>query len=116
MAQFVGVTDVSTPDSFGFVFHCERCGAGIASEIYAFNTEGIDTTKDGNVRALLWARQHKSAYARALDDAKYEFSACPVCGRRVCCNCFHAGAEAGESHCADCEPGEGTKGEERDER
>ena len=102
-----GYTDVSTPDSFRFVFHCERCGAGIASEVYALNGDGVDVTADERVRRLLWTRQHQSAYARALDDAKYEFNACPICGRRVCSKCFLAGADAGDCHCVDCDRCEG---------
>ena len=98
-----GHTDVSTPNSFGFLFHCERCGASVASETYALETGGLDITADESVRTLLWTRQHKSAYARARADVEYEFNVCPRCGRRVCSKCFCAGSGKDDCHCIDCD-------------
>lgn len=94
-------TDLSALDSFRFVFHCERCGAGVSSEKYGFNTEGFDQPLDESARALLWTEQHDNAYRRASGEAKFEFNLCPVCGRRVCGACFFLMDEAA-GICTDC--------------
>ena len=98
-------TDISKVDNFRFIFHCQHCGAGSMSENYAFNIEGIKQPMDENTRALLWIRQHRNALERARGEAKYEFSACPSCGRLVCGKCFHMDAESGIGSCIDCSQG-----------
>jgi hypothetical protein len=84
------------------VFRCERCGDGAHSEQYAFNTECYSPPPSGNARELLWLRQHREAYARAESEAQYEFNVCPVCGRRVCSECFRVTDDGHGDMCLDC--------------
>ena len=93
-------TNLSTPDSYLFAFHCDRCNAEARSEQYIFNTEGFGQLNEP-IRTLLWNRQHDEAYERANSEAKFEFNICPVCGRRVCCQCFQDNPETG-GLCLDC--------------
>jgi len=95
-------TNLSTRDSFGFVFHCERCGAGVHSERYRFNTRNINHSLDERSSALLWTRQHLYAYERAVNEARFEFNLCPVCKRRVCVGCFLECEETAAGMCVDC--------------
>jgi len=98
-------TDLSTPDSFRFVFRCDRCGAGVPSERYLFSTKEFLESLHEDVRALLWTRQHDEAYERASGEAPTDFNRCPVCGRRVCDECFALSpevAEVGTDMCVDC--------------
>ena len=95
-------TDISTPESFQFIFLCDRCGAGVWSEKYQLSTERFSPPPRGRTRALLWTRQHDEAYERANAEARFNFNFCPVCGRRVCDNCFHVSPEAVTDICLDC--------------
>jgi hypothetical protein len=95
-------TDLSATNGFRFVFRCDRCGDGVQSELYAFNTEGYSPPPSGKARELLWLRQHKEAYARAESEAWYEFNVCPVCGRHVCGECFRIADDGHGDMCHDC--------------
>ena len=95
-------TDLSTPDYFQFVFHCEQCGAGVKSEKYRFNTEGLTHPFAENVRTLLWTRQHEAAKARARSEAKFEFNICRICGHKTCNECFYLFAETTAGICTCC--------------
>ena len=95
-------TDLSTRDSFRFAFYCDHCGAGLLSELYQFNTEGLRLPPAGNARMLLWTRQHDAAYARAASEAQLYFNLCPVCGRWVCASCFYVSSGAVTDICLDC--------------
>ena len=94
--------DLSTTDSFRFIFRCERCGAGTESERYVFNTGGFTRPLDERSRSLLWLRQHAAAYERARDDAMYDLNLCPVCGQRVCVDCFRLIEKSASGICSDC--------------
>ena len=96
------ITNNSTEDDFQFFFHCDRCGAGVPSEKYIFSAEHFDPPLRGLARTLLWTRRHDEAYERANDEARFEFNLCPICGRRVCDNCFHVSSEAVTDICLDC--------------
>ena len=95
-------SDRSTLDSFQFVFFCDRCGVGVKSERYAFETQEFHRPLNEKAGALLWTRQHDAAYARANDEALTDFNLCPVCGRRVCCDCFYVSSEEVTDLCLDC--------------
>ena len=107
-SSFEKYTDLSTPDYFRFIFHCERCGAGVISDKYIFNTGDLTLPLAENVRALLWARQHAAAKERAQNDAKFEFNVCRVCGRKICDRCFSLFAESLAGVCTYCK-GAGSK-------
>jgi hypothetical protein len=78
---------------------------------YEFNPGNIAMPLESKVFQLLWNEQHKTAYERANRDASFLFNHCPVCGRRVCDECFFL-AETGVSDiCKDCA---GDAGERRD--
>ena len=82
-------TNISTEDSFQFVFKCDRCGAGTRSEKYRFSIERYDAPLRDRARSLLWTKQHDEAYERANIEARSDFNLCPICGRRVCDKCFY---------------------------
>ena len=95
-------TNVSTEYEFQFVFHCDRCGARAMSEKLKFRTERYAPPPLGRTRAFLWTRQHDAAYERANNEAKFEFNVCPVCGRRVCSDCFYVSPGTDTDVCLDC--------------
>jgi len=101
-----GFTNLSTQNSFRFVFHCELCGAGVKSEKYSFNTSGYDPPPDKSSRALLWTRQHSNAFDRAYEEAQFDFNTCPVCGRSVCVECFAENNDDSAGICEDCRTAE----------
>lgn len=82
--------DLSTDQWFRFVFHCDECGAEWEHEQYSFSMR--DTPQCDEVykdaRAHLWKAEHDAAYERANTEALFHFNQCPVCGRRVCDDCF----------------------------
>ena len=96
------ITNISTNSTFRFIFYCDRCGAGVHSACYIFNTKCFDPPPRGRARALLWTRQHDEAYERANSEARIAFNRCPVCGRRVCGDCFHVSSDAHTDICIDC--------------
>jgi len=51
---------------------------------------------------LLWAHEHRLAYEAANYEARGYFSHCPVCGKRVCDDCFDISEEAHGGVCKDC--------------
>ncbi len=91
--------DLSTPDSFAFLFHCDRCGKEWRSDTYKFNTRNFESPLDETVRGMLWNQQHEEAYERANREAGIRFNRCPCCGCRICDDCLYL-ASSGE--CKDC--------------
>ena len=50
---------------------------------------------------LLWGNEHRAAFDEANLEAHIHFNRCPVCGKRVCDDCFCA--EAGkDGACKNC--------------
>ena len=82
--------DLSTPDSFAFLFYCDRCGKEWQSDAYTFDTRGFEPPMDGMIRCMLWNQQHEEAYERANREAGIRFNHCQRCGCRVCDDCFDA--------------------------
>ena len=95
-------TNISTEDGFQFVFQCDRCGAGAPSEKYKFSTDHFKPQLRDRARALVWTRQHDEAFERANNEARSDFNICPVCGRRVCDNCFYVSPGLVTDVCLDC--------------
>ncbi len=97
-------TDLSTEDHFRFAFYCERCGAPTNSEVYNFPTNTYAYPPRGRALSMLWNRFHKAAFERAVIEARGEFNICPICGRRVCEQCFFVNAGEITDVCYDCLP------------
>jgi len=85
--------DLSTPDSFSFLFYCDRCGKEWQSDIHAFDMKGFEPPMDDNIRSMLWGKQQEDAYEHANREAGERFIRCPVCGCRVCDDCFYNGPQ-----------------------
>ena len=83
-------TNVSTEEAFQFVFYCDRCGKEWQSAPCAFDMKGFE---HDNIRAMLWDKQHEDAYEHANREAGERFIRCPVCGCRVCDDCFYNGPQ-----------------------
>jgi len=95
-------TDLSAENGFLFEFHCDRCGRGERSERYEFSPGDLSSPPSGEVREMIWLHQHRFAFLRAEQDARYLFNTCPVCGRRVCCDCFRVTDDGCGDMCLDC--------------
>ena len=78
--------DLSTPESFVFLFYCDRCGKEWHSDTYAFNPRGFEPPVDEKIHWMLWNQQHEEAYERANREAVVRFNRCP-CGCRICDDC-----------------------------
>ena len=81
--------DLSTLDSFAFVFYCDSCGKEWRSEFYAFDPKGFEPPIDEKILSMLWNQQHEEAYERANREAGARLFRCPACGRRVCDDCYN---------------------------
>jgi hypothetical protein len=57
---------------------------------------------DPAVYQMLWSDQHKAAYERMKLDASFEFNRCPLCGRKVCRDCFYLSGSGISDICKDC--------------
>lgn len=94
--------DHSTPEGFSFSFFCDRCGSEWQSARYDFNPGDFVPPIHPTVFQILWNEQHKAAYERANREGAFEFSRCPVCGRRVCKGCFYLSETGVSDICKDC--------------
>ena len=93
--------DLSTADSFEFVFTCDRCGKEWRSDIYAFDLRGFESPMDEKIRCMLWNQQHEEAYERANREVGAMLFRCPVYGCRVCDECYCEASDDSD-RCADC--------------
>jgi len=100
--------DYSSTEMFLFCFFCDLCGKEWKSARYDFNPGSIAKPIDLTVYQMLWNEQHRAAYERANRDASFEFNRCPVCGRRVCKECFHLSETGISDICIDCLKEQGT--------
>ena len=50
---------------------------------------------------LMWAHEHRAAFDEANLEAHVQFNRCPVCGKRVCDDCFCIEGKNG-GVCRDC--------------
>ena len=94
--------DRSTMDGFSFSFYCDRCSKEWRSVRYDFNPGSFVTPSDSAVYQMLWNDQHKAAYARAIREGALAFNLCPVCGCKVCQECFYLSEIGMTDVCTDC--------------
>ena len=94
--------DLSTPESFAFVFYCDLCGQAWQSSVYAFDPRGFEPPMDEKIRCMLWNQQHEEAYERANREAGARLFRCPTCGCRVCDDCFRDAPPGEPDRCKDC--------------
>ena len=94
--------DRSTMEAFSFSFFCDMCGEEWRSARYDFNPGDFAVPLDPKVFQLLWNDQHKAACERANRDASFLFNRCPLCGRRVCKECFYLAETGVTDICKDC--------------
>ena len=81
-------TDQSDSIAFSFSFYCDKCGKEWTSETTAFSGMGSTAIENEEARLMLWANEHRLAFEAANLEAQMHFNRCPVCGKRVCNDCF----------------------------
>jgi len=95
-------TDHSDSDRFSFSFYCDKCGKEWTSENTAFSGMGSTAIENEEARQMLWANEHRFAFEAANYEARMHFSQCPVCGKRVCDDCFCVEEKEHGGVCKDC--------------
>lgn len=94
--------DRSTMEEFSFSFFCDMCEKEWRSARFDFNPGDFAAPIEPTIYQMLWNDQHKAAFERANRDACFEFNRCPVCGRRVCRECFYVSKTGVSDICKDC--------------
>ena len=95
--------DHSDRNNFDFSFYCDRCGKGWRSGKMPFTDEENMRIDNGEVRNIIWGRDHRFAFERANLEAQFHFNHCSDCGRWVCDDCFFASGSDERDLCRDCE-------------
>ncbi len=84
--------DDSNLELFRFTFFCDSCGKAVKAVTYRykppFKPKLFLSASERRAREILWLGDHSNAYERANKEALIFFNRCPVCGRRVCDDCF----------------------------
>ncbi|MDO4530554.1 MAG: hypothetical protein Q4C06_01120 [Bacillota bacterium] len=82
--------DHSDEKGFRFSIECGECGRKWTSRKYPFSKADIEApTKEKKIiYSILYEREKKTAVARVIKEAEFEFNLCPVCGKLVCNHCF----------------------------
>jgi len=103
--------DHSDTGNFSFSFFCDRCGKEWTSLSQPFSSEsglaGDPTVENQDALKLLWGNEHRAAFDEANLEAHLKFNLCPVCGRRVCDECFNIAEKEHGGVCKDCGSKEG---------
>ena len=94
--------DLSSEEYFAFAFHCDHCGKAWHSEKYKFNLRGFEPPIDEKIRTMIWNQQYNEAYERANCEASSIFIRCPMCGCRICDDCFNSSLKDSGSNCEGC--------------
>jgi len=94
--------DHSNSWRFSFSFFCDKCGKEWKSPDQEFTGMGSTAVENGEAQQLLWAHEHQLAYEAANIDARTYFNLCPVCGKRVCDDCFDIEESEHGGICNDC--------------
>ena len=81
-------TDHSDRESFSFSFFCDICGKAWRSPTVPFESGGLSSIEHEEARQLIWGNERKIAFEHANLEAGTKFNRCPVCGKRVCDECF----------------------------
>ena len=96
--------DGSTLEVFRFTFFCDACSKVVEEISYPytppFRAKFFLSKSERKARELIWQNDHTSAYDRANKEVLLRFNRCPVCGRRVCDDCYQE-AEGICHQCAD---------------
>ena len=83
--------DASTSEYFEFVFYCDCCGKELSTSrmhfVSSFRPKLFLTRAERKARALIWLRDHDSAYERANREALSQLNKCEVCGNFICDSC-----------------------------
>lgn len=83
----------STLEYFKFTFFCDVCGKAVKEITYPykppFKAKFFISKSERKARELIWQSDHASAYDRANKEVLLYFNHCPVCGRRVCDDCYN---------------------------
>jgi hypothetical protein len=95
-------TDHSDAGQFSFSFYCDRCGKEWVSPAVPFSGGVCSEVEHKEAVNLLWAAEHRAAFEGANIDAHMYFNLCPVCGKRVCDNCFCIEEKEHGGVCNDC--------------
>ena len=92
MKQFIRehLIDCSDQEKFVFNLICPECGKVWQSTPAAFSKAGEDPRTESKqvVFYLLYEREKKRAFEKAVEEAGHFFNLCPLCERLVCNNCF----------------------------
>ena len=92
MKQFIREHLIDCSDSEKFVFNliCPECGKVWQSTPAGFSKAGEDPRTESKqvVFYLLYEREKKRAFEKAVEEAGHFFNLCPLCERLVCNNCF----------------------------
>jgi predicted RNA-binding Zn-ribbon protein involved in translation (DUF1610 family) len=95
-------TDHSDARHFSFSFNCDKCGREWVSSVQPFTGGMCTNVEHDEALKLLWANEHRAAFAEANLDARMQFNRCPVCGRWVCDECFDIRAAGNGELCREC--------------
>ena len=92
MKQFIRehLIDCSDQEKFVFNLICPECGKVWQSTPVGFSKAGEDPRTESKqvVFYLLYEREKKRAFDKAVEEAGHFFNLCPLCERLVCNNCF----------------------------
>jgi len=94
--------DHSDGKHFSFSFFCDKCGKEWKSPVQDFTGMGNTGIENEEALRLLWAHEHQLAYETANYDARGYFSKCPICGKRVCDDCFDIEEKEHGGVCREC--------------
>jgi hypothetical protein len=94
--------DHSDSGNFSFSFFCDKCGKEWTSPPQPFTGESSPVIENKDALNMLWASEHRAAFDSADLEAHLHFNFCPVCGRRVCDNCFNIAEKEHGGACYDC--------------
>jgi len=94
--------DHSDSGNFSFSFFCDRCGKEWTSPSQPFTGEGSPVIENEDALNMLWGNEHRAAFDEANLEAHIHFNLCPVCGKRVCDDCFNIAEKEHGGVCKDC--------------
>ena len=82
--------DCSDQEKFVFNLICPECGKVWQSTPVGFSKAEEDPRTESKqvVFYLLYEREKKRAFDKAVEEAVHFFNLCPLCERLVCNNCF----------------------------
>ena len=80
--------DHSDTEQFVFSFFCDNCGNEWKSPVIPFESGGFTVIDHEEVRQLMWAQEHKTAFDRANLEAHFHFNYCPESEIWVCDECY----------------------------